>query len=103
MIAGETEVLGENLPSATLSHHKSHMPRSGFEPRTAAVVGELVRGLLRFSPCEALLLAAGSWGTGTVQEPRVRGTSAVESLYRVMASEDFNTVKCVEQWKHNLY
>jgi hypothetical protein len=23
-IAGETEVLGENLPSATLSHHKSH-------------------------------------------------------------------------------
>jgi hypothetical protein len=36
-IAGETEVLGENLPSATLSHHKSHMPRSGFEPRAAAV------------------------------------------------------------------
>jgi hypothetical protein len=24
-------------PSATLSHHKSHMPRSGFEPRTAAL------------------------------------------------------------------
>jgi hypothetical protein len=24
-IAGETEVLGENLPSATLSHHKSHI------------------------------------------------------------------------------
>jgi hypothetical protein len=37
-IAGETEELGENLPSATLSHHKSHMPRSGFEPRTAAVI-----------------------------------------------------------------
>jgi hypothetical protein len=36
-IAGETEVVGENLPSATLSHHKFHMPRSGFEPRTAAV------------------------------------------------------------------
>jgi hypothetical protein len=36
-IAGETEELGENLPSATLSHHKSHMPRSGFEPQTAAV------------------------------------------------------------------
>jgi hypothetical protein len=26
-IAGETEDLGENLPSATLSHHKSHMPK----------------------------------------------------------------------------
>jgi hypothetical protein len=36
-IAGETEVLGENLPSATLSHHKSHMPRSGFEPRTEQI------------------------------------------------------------------
>jgi hypothetical protein len=35
--AVETEVLRENLPSAALSHHKSHMPRSGFEPRTAAV------------------------------------------------------------------
>jgi hypothetical protein len=31
-IAGETEELGENLPSATLYHHKSHMTRSGFEP-----------------------------------------------------------------------
>jgi hypothetical protein len=35
-IAGETEELGENLPSATLSHYKSHMTRSGFEPQTAA-------------------------------------------------------------------
>jgi hypothetical protein len=33
-IAGETEELGENLPSATLSHHKSHMPRSGFDKVT---------------------------------------------------------------------
>jgi hypothetical protein len=48
-IAGETEVLGENLPSATLSHHKSHMPRSGFEPRTAEVGSqlELWRGLFQ--------------------------------------------------------
>jgi hypothetical protein len=27
-LAGETEVLGENLPQ----HHKSHMTRPGFEP-----------------------------------------------------------------------
>jgi hypothetical protein len=45
MIAGETEVLGENLPSATLSHHKSHMPRSGFEPRTAAVGSQRLTAL----------------------------------------------------------
>jgi hypothetical protein len=43
-------------------------------------VSEL-RGLLRFSPCELLLLEAGSWGMGTVPEPRGRGTSAVGSRY----------------------
>jgi hypothetical protein len=45
MIAGETEELGENLPSATLSHHKSNMPRSGFEPRTAAVGSQRLTAL----------------------------------------------------------
>jgi hypothetical protein len=35
-----------------------------------------------FSPCEPLLLEAGSWGTGIVREPRVRGTSAVEAVTR---------------------
>jgi hypothetical protein len=50
-IAGETEVLGENLPSATLSHHKSHMPRSGFEPWTAyymIMVREMLDKILGF-------------------------------------------------------
>jgi hypothetical protein len=45
MIAGETEELGENLPSATLPHHKSHMPRSGFEPRTAEVGSQRLTAL----------------------------------------------------------
>jgi hypothetical protein len=31
-LAGETEVLGENLPQRHLSITKSHMTRSGFEP-----------------------------------------------------------------------
>jgi hypothetical protein len=44
-IAGETEELGENLPSATLSHHKSYMPRSGFEPRTAEVGSQRLTAL----------------------------------------------------------
>jgi hypothetical protein len=31
-LAGETEILGENLPQFHFVLHKSHMPRPGLEP-----------------------------------------------------------------------
>jgi hypothetical protein len=31
-VAGEAEVPGENLPPRHFVHHKTHIPRSGFEP-----------------------------------------------------------------------
>jgi hypothetical protein len=51
-------------------------------------VNELVRGLLWFSPCELLLLEAGSWGSGIVREPTVPGTSAVGNRYRTTTDEN---------------
>jgi hypothetical protein len=47
-----------------------------------------VRGLLRYSRCELLLLETSSWGTEIIQEPRVRRTSAVESRYQTTTGED---------------
>jgi hypothetical protein len=43
------------------------------------LVGEFVGGLLRFSPCELLLLEAVSCGGGIVREPRAMGMSTVGS------------------------
>jgi hypothetical protein len=53
--------------------------------RTGWCVSEWDRGLRRFSPCGLLLLVvAGGWGTGTVREPRVRGTGT--GFLRVLRS-----------------
>jgi hypothetical protein len=55
---------------------------SAVEYSGVELLEQSVRGLLQLSHCELLLLEAGSWGTGTVREPRVRGTSAVGSRYQ---------------------
>jgi hypothetical protein len=52
------------------------------------LASQWVRGLLQFSPSELLLLEAGSWGMGTVRQPRVRGTSAFGSHYQATTDED---------------
>jgi hypothetical protein len=55
--------------------------------RSEEMLSELVREL-QFIRCDLLLLQVGSSGTGIVQKPRVRGTSATGSRYRAMTSED---------------
>jgi hypothetical protein len=51
-------------------------------------VSELVRELLKFSPCELLLLEAGSWGTGIVSEPWLWRTSTTGSCYQATTGKD---------------
>jgi hypothetical protein len=48
-LAGETEVLGENLPQRHSVHHKIPHDRPGLEPRTAAVGSQVkLRKLLLY-------------------------------------------------------
>jgi hypothetical protein len=45
-LAGETEILGENLPQRYFVHHKSHLTRPGLEPgETYMIIGIITRHL----------------------------------------------------------
>jgi hypothetical protein len=58
------------------------------------LVGERVSlRLLWFSPCELLLLEAGSWGSEIVRVPKARGTFAVGNRYQTTASGDCNRLR----------
>jgi hypothetical protein len=48
-LAGETEVLRENLPQCHFVHHKFHMTRPGLEPQAAAVGSQWLTAWAGFS------------------------------------------------------
>jgi hypothetical protein len=83
-LAGETEVLGENLPHFV--HHKSHMTRPRLEPRAAAVGSQRLTAWAMARPslgviCPNLInlnIVArrwGDWGSDEVSSKAVTSQS----------------------------
>jgi ribosomal protein S14 len=62
-LAGETEVLGENLPQRHFVHHKSHITRPGLESRTAAVGSQRLTAWAMAWPCNPYLVSIAWRGT----------------------------------------
>jgi hypothetical protein len=54
-LAGETDVLGENLPQRHFVHHKSHMTRPRLETRTAAVGSQRLTAWAMARPANAFM------------------------------------------------
>jgi hypothetical protein len=59
--AGETEVLGENLPQRHFVHYKSHMSRPGLEPRAAAVGSQRLTAWAMARPYISLSAGGAVW------------------------------------------
>jgi hypothetical protein len=55
-LAGETEVLGENLPPLHFMHHKSHMTRPGFEILVGKSNGKRPLGISRWEDIRSDLI-----------------------------------------------
>jgi hypothetical protein len=78
-LAGETEVLGENLPYCHFVHHKSHMACRGLELGPPPAVGS--RQLGGWTMTQHTRQVRASQGSKYVLPPQIQITRVISLMY----------------------